>query len=90
MIFEQLKQRYQQNQSQFKLLNYSRWFAQDLNNSHLLGVKRYHNFVPAFQKLFESAERNWEDFHAKVEELAQLSKEERDKSLNQLILSKVN
>ena len=90
LIFEQLKQRYKQNQSQFKLLNYSRWFAQDLNNSHLLGVKRYHNFVPAFQKLFESAERNWEDFHAKVEELAQLPKEERDKSLNQLILSKVN
>ncbi len=90
LIFEQLKQRYQQNPSQFQFLNYSRWFAQDLNNSHLLGVKRYHNFVPAFEELFKSEERNWEDFHAKVEELAQLPKEERDKSLNQLILSKVN
>ncbi len=90
LIFEQLKQRYQQNQSQFKLLNYSRWFAQDLNNSHLLGVKRYHNFVPAFEELFKSAESNWKDFHTKVEELAQLPKEERDKLLNQLILSKVN
>ena len=90
LIFEQLKQRYQQNQSQFKLLNYSRWFAQDLNNSHLLGVKRYHNFVPAFEELFMSAESNWKDFHTKVEELAQLPKEERDKLLNQLILSKVN
>ena len=90
LIFEQLKQCYQQNQSQFKLLNYSRWFAQDLNNSHLLGVKRYHNFVPAFEELFKSAESNWKDFHTKVEELAQLPKEERDKLLNQLILSKVN
>ena len=90
LIFEQLKQRYQQNQSQFKLLNYSRWFAQDLNNSHLLGVKRYHNFVPAFEELFKSAESNWKDFHTKVEELAQLPKEERDKLLNQLILSKAN
>ena len=90
LIFEQLKQRYQQNQSQFKLLNYSQWFAQDLNNSHLLGVKRYHNFVPAFEELFKSAESNWKDFHTKVEELAQLPKEERDKLLNQLILSKVN
>ncbi len=90
LIFEQLKQRYQQNQSQFKLLNYSRWFAQDLNNSHLLGVKRYHNFVPAFEELFKSAESNWKDFRTKVEELAQLPKEERDKLLNQLILSKVN
>ena len=90
LIFEQLKQRYKQNQSQFKFLNYSGWFAQDLNNSHLLGVKRYHNFVPAFQELFESSERNWEDFHTKVGELAQLPKEERDKSLNQLVLSKVN
>jgi predicted aminopeptidase len=90
LIFEQLKQRYQQNQSQFKLLNYSRWFAQDLNNSLLLGVKRYHNFVPAFEELFKSAESNWKDFHTKVEELAQLPKEERDKLLNQLILSKVN
>ena len=90
LIFEQLKQRYQQNQSQFKLLNYSRWFAQNLNNSHLLGVKRYHNFVPAFEELFKSAESNWKDFHTKVEELAQLPKEERDKLLNQLILSKVN
>ncbi|MGA1119105.1 MAG: aminopeptidase [bacterium] len=90
LIFEQLKQRYQQNQSQFQFLNYSQWFAQDLNNSHLLGVKRYHNFVPAFEELFKSAERNWKDFHTKVEELAQLPREERDKSLNQLILSKVN
>jgi predicted aminopeptidase len=90
LIFEQLKQRYQQNQSQFQFLNYSQWFAQDLNNSHLLGVKRYHNFVPAFEELFKSAERNWKDFHTKVEELAQLPKEERDKLLNQLILSKVN
>lgn len=90
LIFEQLKQRYQQNQSQFKLLNYSRWFAQNLNNSHLLGVKRYHNFVPAFEELFKSAESNWKDFHTKVEELAQLPKEERDKLLNQLILSKAN
>ncbi len=90
LIFEQLKQRYQQNQSQFKLLNYSRWFAQDLNNSHLLGVKRYHNFVPAFEELFKSAESKWKDFHTKVEELAQLPKEERNKLLNQLILSKVN
>jgi len=90
LIFEQLKQRYQQNQSQFKLLNYSRWFAQDLNNSLLLGVKRYHNFVPAFEELFKSAESNWKDFHTKVEELAQLPKEERDKLLNQLILSKAN
>ena len=90
LIFEQLKQRYQQNQSQFKLLNYSRWFAQDLNNSHLLGVKRYHNFVPAFEELFKSAESNWKDFHTKVEELAQLPKEERDMLLNQLILSKAN
>ena len=90
LIFEQLKQRYQQNQSQFQFLNYSQWFAQDLNNSHLLGVKRYHNFVPAFEELFKSAESNWKDFHTKVEELAQLPKEERDKLLNQLILSKVN
>ena len=48
LIFEKLKQRYQQNQTQFQFLNYNRWFAQDLNNSHLLGVKRYNNFVPAF------------------------------------------
>ena len=90
LIFEKLKQRYQQNQSQFQFLNYSQWFARDLNNSHLLGVKRYHNFVPAFEELFKSAESNWKDFHTKVEELAQLPKEERDKLLNQLILSKAN
>ena len=28
LIFEQLKQRYQQNQSQFQFLNYGGWFAQ--------------------------------------------------------------
>ena len=90
LIFEQLKQRYQQNQSQFQFLNYSRWFAQNLNNSHLLGVKRYHNFVPAFEGLFKSVERNWEDFHTKVEELARLPKEDREKWLNQMTLSNMN
>jgi predicted aminopeptidase len=90
IIFRQLKQRYQQNQSKFQILNYSRWFAQDLNNSHLLGVKRYHNFVPAFQKLFESTERDWGSFHTKVEDLALMPKEERDKLLHQLLQSNVN
>ena len=90
MIFEKLKQRYQQNQTQFQFLNYNRWFAQDLNNSHLLGVKRYNNFVSAFEELFRRAERNWGDFHKKVEELARLPKEDRDKWLNQLNLSNTN
>ena len=87
LIFERLKQRYQQNQTQFQFLNYSRWFAQDLNNSHLLGVKRYNNFVSAFKELFRRAERNWGDFHKKVEELARFPKEDRDKWLNQLTIS---
>ncbi len=90
LIFERLKQRYQQNQTQFQFLNYSRWFAQDLNNSHLLGVKRYNNFVSAFEELFRRAERNWGDFHKKVEELARFPKEDRDKWLNQLTLSNTN
>ena len=90
LIFERLKQRYQQNQTQFQFLNYSQWFAQDLNNSHLLGVKRYNNFVSAFEELFRRAERNWGDFHKKVEELARFPKEDRDKWLNQLTLSNTN
>ena len=90
LIFEKLKHRYQQNQTQFQSLNYSRWFAQDLNNSHLLSVKRYNNFVPAFKELFRRTEHNWGDFHKKVEELARLPKEDRDKWLNQLTLSNTN
>ena len=77
-FFQEMQETYRQTADEFKVLNYSIWFEQPLNNAHLLGIKRYHSYTTAFQQIFEEQEQNWPAFFAKIEELTGLPKNERD------------
>ena len=60
---------------------YDRFFAQSLNNAHLVSVAAYAELVPGFQKLLAGQGGNLPRFYAAVRELSKLPKAERDARL---------
>ncbi len=76
-IFEEMRTTYQKQASEYKVLNYERWFERPLNNAHLMGVRFYSDYVSAFERMFEEAGRQWPAFYEKVKEIADFSKEAR-------------
>lgn len=64
---------------------YTNWFAQDLNNAHLLLVSTYNDLVPAFLQLFEDTNRQWSEFYRRAIDLSKLPKAERTLQLDDLI-----
>ena len=46
--------------------------AKKLNNSHLLGVQRYHSQVEKFSLLFEEHGQQWPQFFEAVRKLSKL------------------
>jgi len=77
-LFVELYENYLDQKKFFRVLSYDRWFEKKLNNTHLLGVKRYNSKVQNFAQLFEMNDRKWPEFFKAVRDLANLSKKERD------------
>jgi predicted aminopeptidase len=59
---------------------YEAWF-QRANNANFAILSAYSDLVPAFERLFEREGRDWVKFHAAVERLVPLSREERRATL---------
>ena len=76
-LFAQMRQDYQNERGSFKLASYDSWFAQDLNNAHLVGVEQYQSWVGAFQALFDRSGQDFARFYAAAKELADLTPEGR-------------
>ncbi len=51
---------------------FDRWFSQDLNNAHLLGVSTYRRLVPAFRAMFEEADSDLVAFYQLASDVAKL------------------
>ena len=75
--FITLKRKFAEEKSQFEVLNYEGWFKQDLNNTHILGVRRYHRDTGTLRRLFESVGRKWQSFYREVQALAEETPEKR-------------
>ncbi len=56
---------------------FDNWFAQDLNNAHLIAIGLYTQYVAAFQALLAQHDGNLATFYREVERLAQLPPDER-------------
>ncbi len=69
-IFQELKDTYRQRKDEFHVLNYDGFFAQNLNNAHLINIRRYHGNVEQMQEWYDQAGRNWEAFYEKVRQNA--------------------
>lgn len=62
---------------------YEAWF-QRANNANFAILSAYSDLVPAFERLFEREGRDWVRFHAAVERLKPLSREQRRATLRSL------
>ena len=83
-LFDDLRENYLTHKDEFRVLSYDNWFKQDLNNTHLLGVKRYHSKVDKFERLFNQQGKDWGQFFQAVRELAEASLKERNRRLSLL------
>ena len=83
-LFDDLRENYLTHKNEFRVLSYDNWFKQDLNNTHLLGVKRYHSKVDKFERLFNQQGKDWGKFFQAVRELAEASLKERNRRFSLL------
>lgn len=64
---------------------YDAWFAQDLNNAHLVSLGTYHRYVPAFQAMLARAQGDLDAFYRSVEALGRLPEAERTAAITTLL-----
>lgn len=64
---------------------YDAWFAQPLNNAHLLPFGLYERWQPAFARLFARHGGDWEAFHEAARALAALDAPARAAALQRLL-----
>ncbi len=83
-LYDNLRENYKSLKNEFLVLSYDNWFKKDLNNTHLLGVKRYHSKVDKFERLFDQQGKDWREFFQAVRELAEESLIERNRRLSLL------
>ncbi len=83
-LFDDLRANYNSLKNEFRVLSYDNWFKKDLNNTHLLSVKRYHSKVEKFKSMFEQQGKDWTKFFEVVRKLAEDSLEERNRRLSLL------
>lgn len=60
---------------------YDAWFSRELNNAQLSTVASYNDLVPAFDRLLQQTEGDLGQFYRRVQELAELSADEREQQL---------
>ena len=80
-LYDNLRENYKSLKNEFLVLSYDNWFNRDLNNTHLLGVRRYNSKVEKFKSLFDQHGKDWRKFYQAVRELAEESIEERNRRL---------
>ena len=78
-MYDNLRENYKLLKNEFLVLSYDNWFNRDLNNTHLLGVRRYNSKVEKFKSLFDQHGKDWRQFFQAVRELAEESIEERNR-----------
>jgi len=78
-VFEGLQENYQALKASWDgYAGYDRWFSQDLNNAHLLGVSTYRRLVPAFSAMFDDAGQDLPAFYQLATEISKLPRDERN------------
>ena len=68
-LFAEMRKNYESRKKDFQVLSYDNWFAKKLNNTHLLGVRRYNSQVDKFASIFEENEQQWSQFFEAVQKL---------------------
>lgn len=85
-IFAEMRQEYERVKSTWGgAAGYDGWFAQGLNNSHLVSLGAYHHYVPSFQALLARHKGDMAAFYRAVEDIGRLPAIERTAALDTLL-----
>lgn len=85
-IFDEMREDYQRLKAQWGGQgHYDAWFAQDLNNAHLVSLGTYHRYVPAFQAMLARTQGDLDAFYQSVEALGRLPETERTAAITTLL-----
>lgn len=85
-IFAEMREEYRLLKAQWGGQGYyDGWFAQDLNNAHLVSLGTYHRYVPAFQAMLARAQGDLAAFYDSVAELGRLPEAERTAAITNLL-----
>ncbi len=76
-IFAALRAAYQQLPERFAHAGYERWFAQELNNAHLVSIGAYHELVGPMQAELAAAGGDLQKFYSGMRRFAALDPVER-------------
>ncbi|MDH3375605.1 MAG: aminopeptidase [Gammaproteobacteria bacterium] len=71
-IFSALRAAYQRLPERFAHAGYDDWFAQDLNNAHLVSIGAYHELVEALQAELAAVGGDLQRFYSRVRRIADL------------------
>lgn len=81
-IFDQTRKEYEAMKRRGECDDtYDRLFGTQLNNARLTALATYYDLVPAFHRLYEEQDRDWEKFHQAVQAMKPLSRAERREKL---------
>jgi predicted aminopeptidase len=81
-VFDELRNDYAKLKTSWNgYAAFDNWFAQDLNNAHLIAIGLYTQYVAAYQALLAQRGGNLADFYREVERLVQLLPDERAEAL---------
>ena len=83
-LFEGMRQDYEIEKNSFIIIRYDRWFAQELNNAHLVSIRQYESRVAAFERLFQQNGEDFGKFYEAARELAELDPDQRRARLEEL------
>jgi len=85
--FEQMRDEYRAiKESKWDgYVGYDAWFAREMNNSRLVSIGTYNDYIPAFHALFVQSGSSFAEFYAAAHELAELEASERTKKMQQLL-----
>ena len=80
---QQLKQRYEAFSDSIQHNDgFQRWFEGELNNAKLVSVSTYYDWVPLFARMLSSQQDDFVAFYQQVEQLAELSRSQREQCFN--------
>ncbi len=87
-LYAQMRRCYLQRKAEYGAGRFD-GYVERLNDAALAVMATYENLQPAFASLFAQAQGEWPAFFTLVDELAQLTKDERDAALAKLIQAKL-
>ena len=81
-IQQQARERFEREKASLPALaGYQGFFDGPLNNAQLNGVSDYNGYVPAFARLLDQCQRDWDCFWQQVDNLAALPDQQRKQAL---------